>query len=425
MIEEFIVFSEVSATGFRHGVPGDYETVVEGFDFTYDAETGVPTGGTVTSFGTDASYYYFGGQNRLTNFDPISVAELIEISPLWYSLFVDGLVNIQPDIAALKVFNTFATGFEILLTDQDDFFRGFQELGVLNELDYTIFGRDGDDDIDISYETGDKKIYGNQGNDRIQAGQGSHELRGGQGDDHISHIGGNSILYGGEGDDDLFSGYVSDDQGTNDTYGGAGNDYIISQTGGYTDAGTGNDTVYGGGGESEIHLGTGDDYVDVFDGNCTIYGGDGRDLMRSFEGIAEIRGNRGNDSMVAAGEYAELRGGKGLDYINAFTLLSDLWGGKDSDLFVFVTEDAAGTSTIHDFSVEEDLLRFGSLTVDGYTPETTQEAFDYFLSTAEQIGTDVSWHNGNGFSVLIKNVDLEDFTLSNFDGWDFYDLQTA
>ncbi|MBM7066473.1 hypothetical protein [Actibacterium sp. 188UL27-1] len=37
-------------------------------------------------------------------------------------------------------------------------------------------------------------------------------------------------------------------------------------------------------------------------------------------------------------------------------------------------------------------------------PETTEAAYDYFLVTAVQVDGDISWNNGNGFSLRIWTI---------------------
>ena len=75
------VFSNKSSNGFRYGVPGEIEIVVQGENITYDSETGIPTDGIVTALGSDSPSSLYWGMTRLRDFDPITVSELIDISP--------------------------------------------------------------------------------------------------------------------------------------------------------------------------------------------------------------------------------------------------------------------------------------------------------------------------------------------------------
>ncbi len=306
--------------------------------------------------------------------------------------------------------------------DQRDFFYGFENVGVTAELDYTIFAGDGADEVRLSYVTSDVTIRGNAGDDALHAGLGTNELRGGKGNDTLTSQGGNGLLSGGNGEDRIES-FDLLSEGGNRLFGGDGDDNMISAGGGFADGGSGDDEIYAGGAENEIHGGSGNDIIEVAEGNSRMYGGQGNDRMRSLGDNAEIRGNAGNDMIAAIGDYNELRGGKGLDFIGAYGRSNDVWGGKGADYFQFVVSNFEGTATIHDFSAGEDLFGFATAVGGLDAPQTTEDAYDYFHETATQVGNDVSWDNGNGFSVLIKGVTLDDFSLATFDTWDFFELQ--
>ena len=87
--------------------------------------------------------------------------------------------------------------------------------------------------------SGDDRIIGTDGNERLGAGEGSDTVMGEGGDD---------TLYGGKG------------EGRDSLPGGAGNDLIFNGCGNDTvDGGAGNDTLRGGGGDDLLTGGTGAD----------------------------------------------------------------------------------------------------------------------------------------------------------------------
>jgi len=101
-----------------------------------------------------------------------------------------------------------------------------------------------------------------------------------------------------------------------------------------SEAGLGNDVVYGGVGADTINAGAGNDY---------IRGGEGADWLVGGEGIDMLAGGAGNDT---------------------------LWGGVDADKFVFSAQ-AGDADVIRDFQNGVDKINlhdtsaanFGSLTV--------------------------------------------------------------
>ena len=139
----------------------------------------------------------------------------------------------------------------ISVNDGGDFVVGesvFTVIQLSKVENSTVFGGDGNDDIDLSLATFAVTIYGGAGDDRI---------KGGSGDD---------IIFGGTG--------VDGEQSTGDDviFGGGGNDTIST--------GDGNDVIFGGEGEGEGDVdGTGDDIIFGAGGNDTNNTGDGNDVI--------------------------------------------------------------------------------------------------------------------------------------------------
>ena len=84
----------------------------------------------------------------------------------------------------------------------------------------------------------------------------------------------------------------------------------------WTDAGSGDDTVTGGGGADQIYLGAGNDTADGGGGNDLIAGGAGEDLIQGGAGDDDLYGGDNDDFVI---------GGPGLD---------DLYGGLGNDILV-------------------------------------------------------------------------------------------
>ena len=73
-----------------------------------------------------------------------------------------------------------------------------------------IYGRDGDDDIKVRKGVPAAELYGGQGNDKLQGGDGDDVLVGGEGMDKLKGGKGRDIIFGGAGKDDL-EGHDGDD----------------------------------------------------------------------------------------------------------------------------------------------------------------------------------------------------------------------
>lgn len=132
----------------------------------------------------------------------------------------------------------------------------------------TVYGGDGNDDIDLAE---------NRWRDFIDAAEGDDEIRAGRGQDTIMAGSGNDWVMGdshGDGDDDWIDGGDDNDRlsgmGGNDTiFGGNGKDGLAG--------GSGNDVLRGGSGDDDFDGGLGDD---------ALFGGTGNDDKWEF-GIDE------------------------------------------------------------------------------------------------------------------------------------------
>ena len=177
---------------------------------------------------------------------------------------------------------------------------------------------DGNDAI-LPGDTGnDDLIYGYEGNDSINAGDGNDEVYGGTGNDTVFGGDGNDTLYGDAGNDTLHGGL-----GNDVVYGGDGDDTLNGNQGNDTlIGGAGNDVVNGGFGNDSITGGAGNDTLNGEDGNDTINGGDGDDMINGGAGDDVLSGGTGNDKIEGSVGEDVMYGGAGDD---------DIWGGLDDD----------------------------------------------------------------------------------------------
>lgn len=212
----------------------------------------------------------------------------------------------------------------------------------------------GDDEIDAG--EGSDVAYGGEGNDIISGGIGNDLLIGGSDNDYIDGDDDDDVILG---DDLPAAGGVWDwvatqissqaNQSGNDVLnGGAGNDKVYGQGGDdVINGGTGNDilqgdrvdygmpysyTASGVAGKDYIDGGEGDDQIFGDGGDDTLLGGAGADLIvgdsiaidPSLHGADTIRGGSGNDSIIGLGGNDVIYGDDGDDVLLGDGVESDI-----------------------------------------------------------------------------------------------------
>lgn len=216
--------------------------------------------------------------------------------------------------------------------------------GVHSNFYANIFAGDGDDQIDV-ITLNNGYIYGEGGNDTINASWGAERIEGGLGDDVIFANRGNDTVYGGDGADEIHGGlnddYLAGDNGDDLIYGDEGNDRILGGSGNDTLYGglgndtiyghADNDTIYGDGGRDIINAGDGDDVVNGGDWHDLIYGGNGDDVLNGDAGNDELRGDAGNDTLNGNDGYDKLLGGDGNDVLSGGDGNDKIYGQNDND----------------------------------------------------------------------------------------------
>lgn len=215
-----------------------------------------------------------------------------------------------------------------------------------------VYGRGGNDRICLG-GNGYKQAYGGRGRDRIDAGKGYDfkTLRGGPGDDFfIDRPGGQDTawFYGGKGDDEIRAGAGPTDEWTENDYlnGGPGDDVLLQ--------GAGRSLIRGGRGDDLMSGGRGVDAVAFDDSPNPVRvklarqraRGDGEDTVLRFEHLVgspfddalngsrrreTIEGEGGDDVIRGWGGRDTLVGGSGADELLGQDAADSLAGGPDDD----------------------------------------------------------------------------------------------
>lgn len=178
------------------------------------------------------------------------------------------------------------------------------------------------------------RFIGGSGNDVFAAHvdirpiYGAVTLRGREGDDSLSGSLSDDLIRGGIGDD-----IISDDSGTNQLFGGRGDDEINS--GVWSE-------------HSHAEGGAGDDLITSSNGD---------DYLRGNAGHDQINGGRGEDRLIGNGGHDVLDAGEGADRLAGGRGDDTLTGGWGEDTFIFRGRDR-GQDTITDFDLTEDVIRF-------------------------------------------------------------------
>lgn len=149
------------------------------------------------------------------------------------------------------------------------------------------------------------------------------------------------------------------------------------------------------------------------------FGGSGADDLRGFDGVRDriyagsgndtLRGLGGNDKLVGEGGKDRLDGGTGND------VLTGDGTGKKTYADVFVFGEDSGKDVITDFQVGKDMLEIQK-GLNGIN-----KASDV-LDHATQKGNSVIIDLGDGNTIKLKNVDLDDLKKNPNDHFDITGL---
>ena len=209
----------------------------------------------------------------------------------------------------------------------------------------------GGNDIDI--------LNGGLGNDVLNGGGGNDTLNGGAGNDILNGGLGADVMVGGVGNDT----YIVDNNGDVVTEGlNGGTDAVQTTLHNYTltnnveslvFTGTGAFTGRGNAIANTITGGSGNDFLYGMGGNDTLNGGAGNDVLDGGEGADNLQGGTGNDKMTGGAGNDRLDGGEGADV---------MVGGLGNDTYIVdnngdvVTEGLNGgtdavQTTLHNYTL--------------------------------------------------------------------------
>lgn len=180
------------------------------------------------------------------------------------------------------------------------------------------------------------EIYGLGDGDTVMGGWRADLLDGGTGDDFLWGDGGDDTLDGGAGYDVLF--------------GGEGDDVVIGGTDGdYVSGGKGDDVIAGNDGDDVVSGNSGDDIIAGGNGNDYLFGTTGNDTIDGGAGDDYLDGGSDDDTLMASAGNDIYVGGSGFDTID----FSNISGPVSIDLSAktasFVQNGQAFASVIDGF----------------------------------------------------------------------------
>lgn len=145
-------------------------------------------------------------------------------------------------------------------------------------------------------------------------------------------------------------------------------------------------------------------------GDDTIVGSSFRDKLFGKGGDDTLKGGGGDDKIIGGRGDDNIAGGKGDDKIIGGKGDDVLKGNKGEDTFVFGKN--SGDDVIKDFDVGKDVLEFNN--IKGF--KNPQDVID----AAKQVGNDVVIDLGDGNSITLKKVDLDDLKKNPGDHFDVH-----
>lgn len=183
------------------------------------------------------------------------------------------------------------------------------------------------------------------------------------GDDVIFGLGGNDTLIGGAGDDLFYAGRGKDEvrggAGADTVNGNTGNDTLIG--GGQSDrlfGNKGHDDVSGNWGGDRLFGGRGNDTINGDSENDLLSGGRGGDAASGGDGDDRLAGGPGNDRLNGDSGDDEIDGGNGKDYLSGGAGFDHLTGGAGRDIYVF--DQGNEGARIYDFEQNMDRIQINT-----------------------------------------------------------------
>jgi Ca2+-binding RTX toxin-like protein len=199
----------------------------------------------------------------------------------------------------------------------------------------------------------------------------ANAINAGNGNDTVYGEGGDDIIEGGLGKDRLYGGdgndFITDAGGDELIRGGTGHDTI--------NAGTGIDVVFGNEGNDTVNLGIGDDSAFGGTGNDHLFGDNGNDALAGDEGDDILDGGIGNDALDGGSGNDVLVGGAGVDTLLGAVGNDFLVGGAGAD----VLDGGLGLG-------EYDVASYETAFATAGAPGLTINLLNPLLSTGDALG---------------------------------------
>lgn len=251
----------------------------------------------------------------------------------------------------------------------------------------TVYAGDGDDRINNGQfnMTGVKRLYGEGGDDIIEAGDDHDFVWGGDGNDSISGHFGDDTLYGGAGNDS-----IAGEAGNDTMYGDDGDDTIFGHIG--------QDTLYGGAGNDVLYGSHSDNgflttrYGAHVAQSKTIYGGDGNDTLIGYDAA---------DLLVGGAGYDYLTGGAGRDTFrfeaettpHVFDFIQDFEYGDDGDAdYLDISDIITGYSSAEGDDINDFVIMYNGGDHTGLVV-SNDGVYENFAKVANIYGDDISGYS--------------------------------
>lgn len=198
-------------------------------------------------------------------------------------------------------------------------------------------------------------MYGNDAANLLQGTVGSDEIYGGAGNDLLAGAfsgaagagtpaspatlvdpgtaTGDDLIEGGSGSDAIY-GFDGNDA----LYGGEGDDqgivlgFLVDYWSAGLYGGAGDDFIDGGRGKDNLDGGTGNDNLYGGEGNDNVDGGDGNDFIDGGQGDDLLDGQNGDDTMFGGTGNDQLKGGGGTDFLAGGLGDDSLFGNDGNDI---------------------------------------------------------------------------------------------
>lgn len=196
---------------------------------------------------------------------------------------------------------------------------------------WRVFGRSGDDILDLHGARGDNVMDGGKGSDSLYGGNGDDTLSGGGGADLLTGGGGSNLLMGETGHDTFL---LSEGDSTMD--GGQGSDLLDGSrmlNRHLTidlEAGTASGSHVG-----TITLVSIENAIGSSEGDDVIFGSDGANRLSGLDGEDILWGRGGGDRLSGGARHDVLVGEAGADTLD---------GGAGADTFLYHSVDESGAS---------------------------------------------------------------------------------